>query len=61
MNGNKRTDIDANEWSEKSKYGTSYNENGYKAIYTQAASDIVITHRTEKSIYTLNLDYNQKL
>ena len=60
MNGNKRTDIDVNEWLEKSKYGTSYNENGYKAIYTQAASNIEITHRTEKLIYILNLDYSQK-
>ena len=51
MNGNKRTDIDANEWSEKSKYGTSYNENGYKAIYTQAASDIEILANGKIDIY----------
>lgn len=51
VNGNNTQQIGANGWSNTSKYGISYNENGYVAGYTKATSDIKIAPNEKIEVY----------
>ena len=51
VNGNNTKQIGASGWANKSKYGNSYNENGYIAGYTKATSDIKIAPNEKIELY----------
>ena len=47
---NKKT-IGAQSWSSSSKYGESYNSNGYKVAYTQQTSNITLNPNEKAEVY----------
>ena len=51
VNGNNTQQIGAKGWSNTSKYGNSYNENGYTAGYTKATSDMKIAPNGKIEVY----------
>lgn len=51
VDGNDRQQIGANGWSNISKYGDSYDENGYKAIYTKSTEQKIIKPNEKIEIY----------
>ena len=51
VNGDKTQQVGANGWSNTSKYGEHYDQNGYIAGYTKATSDISIAPNGKFDVY----------
>lgn len=52
--------VSTSDWSTKSRYGQTYNQNGYKAAYTTKLTNQVIAPQSVSSIVKIEFEVNEK-